>query len=158
MVAKIKAAVDARTDENFVIIARTDAIAVNGFEDAIARATSYVAAGADVIFIEAPTTMEQVAEVPRRISVPTLYNWCHGGKSPTPPVAELKSLGYRFILFTDVLYAVSKLLGDLYGELKSTGSYGRFTKDMLPFDEFNNLIGLDRVAALDDHYGAVSKA
>lgn len=153
MVAKIKAAVDARTDEDFVVIARTDAIAVTGYEDAMARAAAYQEAGADVHFVEAPETAQQTAEIPKRLAKPALFNWCYGGRSPTPSVAEIKAMGYRFVLFTDVLYAVSKLLKDLYGELATTGSYGRITKEMLPFDAFNEIVGLADVAALDAKYG-----
>lgn len=158
MVTKIKAAVDARTDPDFVIIARTDAIAVNGFEDAIARAHAYSEAGADIIFVEAPLTLEQVKIVPQEIKAPTLFNWCYGGRSPMPSNAELSSYGYRFVLYTDVLYAVSKLLKDLYLEMKTTGSYGDFTKRMLPFDEFNELIGLNNVQKLEDKYGEAFKS
>ena len=157
MVSKIKASVDARIDNDFVIIARTDAIAVNGFDDAMERAHSYAEAGADIIFVEAPLTIEQVKKIPIEIQVPTLFNWCYGGRSPVPSIEELNSFGYRFSLYTDVLYAVSKLLQNLYSEMKKTGSYGSFTNQMIPFDEFNKIIGLDKISKLEEKYGEAFK-
>jgi len=84
MVAKIHAALDARQNDAFLIIARTDAVAVIGFEDAADGALAYAAAGADAIFIEAPETLEQVRSIPRMVSCPTVFNWALGGKSPLP--------------------------------------------------------------------------
>ena len=152
-VQKIKAAVDARRDGDFVIIARTDAIAVEGFEQAIERANLYGDAGADVVFVEAPETEAQAAAVPGAVSCPALYNWCYGGKSPLLPAAEVAAMGYKFILFTDALYAVSKTLIELYGEIKRSGTYLGYAERMLPFDEFNELLDLEKVAALDEKYG-----
>ena len=74
-----------------------------------------------------------------------------------PSIEELNSFGYRFSLYTDVLYAVSKLLQNLYSEMKKTGSYGRFTNQMIPFDEFNKIIGLDKISKLEEKYGEAFK-
>jgi len=150
---KIKAAVDARRDGDFVIIARTDAIAVEGFEQAIERANRYTEAGADVVFVEAPENEEQAAQVPGAVARPALYNWCYGGKSPLLPAERVAEMGYKFILFTDALYAVSKTLIELYDEIKRTGTYLGYSERMLPFDEFNELLDLNKVAALDEKYG-----
>ena len=152
-VEKIKAAVDARQDGDFTIIARTDAIAVEGFEQAIERANLYGEAGADVVFVEAPEDEDQAAAVPGAVARPALYNWCYGGKSPLLPAEQVASMGYKFILFTDALYAVSKCLIELYDEIKQNGTYLGYGERMLPFDAFNELMDLDRVAALDDKYG-----
>ena len=151
---KIKAAVDARQDGDFVIIARTDAIAVEGFEQAIERANLYAEAGADVVFVEAPESEEQAAAVPCAVARPALYNWCYGGKSPLLPAERVGEMGYKFILFTDALYAVSKTLIELYDEIKQSGTYLGYAERMLPFDEFNELMDLEKVAALDEKYGA----
>ncbi|MDA1355406.1 MAG: oxaloacetate decarboxylase [Proteobacteria bacterium] len=150
---KIKAAVDARRDGDFVIIARTDAIAVEGFEQAIERANIYAEAGADVVFVEAPESEQQAAAVPRAVARPALYNWCYGGKSPLLPADRVAEMGYKFILFTDALYAVSKTLIELYGEIKQSGTYLGYADRMLPFDEFNELMDLEKVVALDEKYG-----
>ena len=157
MVTKIRAAADARRDPDFVLIARTDAIAVTGFGDAIARAQAYAEAGADVIFVEAPETPEQAAAIPRAVGRPALFNWCYGGRSPTPTFAEVASLGYKFILLTDVLFAVSRTLTDLYDEVRRTGTYAGFADRMLPFDDFNRLVGLDEVARLDRKYARAER-
>ncbi len=151
---KIKAAVDARRDGDFVIIARTDAIAVEGFEKAIERANLYAEAGADVVFVEAPESEEQAAAVPGAVARPALYNWCYGGKSPLLPAERVSEMGYKFILFADALYAVSKTLIELYGEIKRGGTYLGYADRMLPFDEFNDLMDLKKIAALDEKYGA----
>lgn len=156
MVAKIKAAADARQDQDFVIIARTDAIAVEGFERAMERAEAYQEAGADIIFVEAPETMEQVVAIPQRMSIPALFNWCHGGRSPTPPIEEVREAGYRFALFTDVLFAVAPLLQGLYAELQRTGTYGRHVEGMMSVGDFNRLIGLEEVDRLDGLYRTLS--
>ncbi|MBT3627596.1 MAG: oxaloacetate decarboxylase [Rhodospirillaceae bacterium] len=151
-VQKIKAAVDARHDSDFTIIARTDAIAVEGFEQAIERANLYAEAGADVVFVEAPEDEDQAAAVPGAVTRPALYNWCYGGKSPLLPAERVANMGYKFILFTDALYAVSKCLIELYDEIKKNGTYLGYAERMLPFDAFNELLDLDKVAALDDKY------
>lgn len=153
MVQKIKAAVDTRTDDDFVVIARTDAISVEGYEAAMDRAEAYQEAGADMLFIEAPTTDEEIAEIPKRIDGPTLFNWCYGGLSPTPDVGTVRELGYSMILFTDVLFAVGALLSDLYKNIASDNGYGPHTHNMMPLDDFNKMIGLDDIDALDNRYG-----
>lgn len=99
MVGKIRAAVDARTDENFVIIARTDAIAVHGFDDAIQRAKAYVEAGATAIFIEAPSEVEQIKAIPQALpNIPLILNLVEGGKTPLFKKAEVQSMGYQIML------------------------------------------------------------
>jgi 2-methylisocitrate lyase-like PEP mutase family enzyme len=152
MVAKIQAAVDTRRDADFIIIARTDALAVTGYGDALDRAHAYAEAGADVIFVEALATPEQMAEVPRIIARPTVFNWALGGKSPTPPAADIAAMGYRFIQNPDTVFAVTKILSELYAEVKRAGTYAAMADRMTVFDEFNRIIGLDQVAALDAKY------
>lgn len=157
MVAKLKAMADARRNADFTIIARTDAIQVNGFDDALDRAQAYRAAGADVIFVEAVTDDQQATAVPRRVNAPCLYNWVLGGRSPPYAFKEVERLGYKFVLYTDALYAVARTLAGYYAELKRTGGYGTFAERMMPFDEFNKLIGLDAVAELDRRFGVAPK-
>jgi methylisocitrate lyase len=151
-VAKIRAFVDTRRSEDFLLFARTDSLAVGGFQEAVDRANAYREAGADVIFVEAPTTMEQVEMLPRLIPAPLLYNWVWKGKSPLVPRDELRRLGYRFYLQADVLYAVSYALRHYYSELKTTGTYGTAAERMISFDEFNALIGLDEIVAAERRY------
>ena len=152
-VAKIKAFVDTRKSERFLLFARTDAIAVNGFEDAIERGNRYLEAGADVIFVEAPVSMQQAADIPRLIKGPVLYNWVYGGKSPLVHPDQLSRLGYSYYFQADVLFAVSWALQRYFSELKTTGTYGRAQEHMATFDEFNQFIGLAEVIAAERKYG-----
>jgi len=152
-VAKVKAFVDTRKSERFLLFARTDAIAVNGFEDAIERGNRYLEAGADVIFVEAPVSMQQAADIPRLIKGPVLYNWVYGGKSPLVHPDQLAQLGYSYCFQADVLFAVSWALQRYFSELKTTGTYGRAQEHMATFDEFNEFIGLAEVIAAERKYG-----
>ena len=110
MLAKIKAAADARQDGNLLIVARTDARAVLGFEAALARAAAFVEAGADVTFLEAPESLEEIAAIPQRIRAPQLVNMVVGGRTPIVDHAELSRLGFAL-----VLYANAALQGAVYG-------------------------------------------
>jgi 2-methylisocitrate lyase-like PEP mutase family enzyme len=152
-VAKIKAFVDTRRSEQFLLFARTDAIAVNGFHDAIERGNHYLEAGADVIFVEAPVSMQQAADIPRLIDGPVLYNWVYGGKSPLIHPDTLSELGYSYYFQADVLFAVSRALQRYFSELKTTGTYGRAQEHMATFDEFNDFVGLAEVIAAEQRYG-----
>lgn len=153
MVDKIRAAVDARGNADFVIIARTDALATESFEAVLERAGAYREAGADMLFIEAPRNNDEVARIPQAVNAPTLFNWCLGGLSPTPEVAEVKRLGYSMILFTDVLFAVAPMLARLYENIAAGRGYGPRTTEMMGVGAFNEMIGLSRIEALDRRYG-----
>jgi 2,3-dimethylmalate lyase len=153
MVAKVKAAVDARVDDDFVIMARTDALAVNGLEDAIERGNLFAEAGADLIFIEAPTTIEQMQMITAKINAPTLANNIEGGKSPLLSATELEKIGYNTVVFpVAATYAVAKVVGDLMTELATYGTTAGFSNQMVSFDEFNDLIGLDHLRSLERKY------
>ncbi|MCD4741224.1 MAG: oxaloacetate decarboxylase [Desulfobacteraceae bacterium] len=153
MIAKVKAAVDARVDDDFVIMARTDALAVNGLEDAIERGNLFAEAGADLIFIEAPTTIEQMQMITAQINAPTLANNIEGGKSPLLSATELEKIGYSTVVFpVATTYAVAKVVGDLMTELATTGTTAGFSNQMVSFDEFNDLIGLDHLRSLERKY------
>jgi 2-methylisocitrate lyase-like PEP mutase family enzyme len=151
-ISKIKAFVDTRKSEDFLLFARTDSLAVGGFAEAVDRGNAYLEAGADVIFVEAPVTMAQVESLPRMIPGPLLYNWVWKGKSPLVPREDLLRLGYRFFLQADVLYAVTHALRHYYSELKTTGTYGSAAERMVSFDEFNRLIGLEDIIAAEQRY------
>jgi 2-methylisocitrate lyase-like PEP mutase family enzyme len=152
MVQKLKAVLDARVDDDFVVIARTDALQVNGFEDALERAHAYRETGADVTFLEAVRDDEQAARVPNEVDGPCLYNWVRGGASPEYSFDQVKKLGYKLLLYSDLLGCVATTLRKTYGQLATTGEYGETVEQVMPFDEFNELIGLDEAAALDDKY------
>jgi len=156
-VAKIKAFVDTRKSQDFLMFARTDAIATDGFNAAVDRGNAYREAGADVIFVEALTSMEQAEQLPKLINAPLLYNWVFKGKSPLIPLPDLLRLGYRYVLQADVLYPVAFALQHYFSELKLTGSYGTCAERMLSFDGFNELIGLDRIIAAEAKYEAIAQ-
>ena len=151
-IAKIKAFVDTRKTENFLLIARTDAVAVLGFEAAIERGNRYLEAGADVIFVEAPTSLEQAERIPKLIAGPVLYNWVYGGRSPLLDPKTLTDLGYSYYLQADVLFAVSRLLEEYFGELKRSGTYGAMAARMHTFDRFNEIVGLADIMAAERRY------
>jgi methylisocitrate lyase len=153
MVAKVKAAVDARVDPDFVIMARTDALAVNGLEDAIERGNLFAEAGADLIFVEAPISLEQMRMITTQIAAPTLANNIEGGKSPLLSATKLEEIGYNTVVFpVAATYAVAKVVGDLMTELANTGTTAGFNNQMVSFDEFNNLIGLNHLRSLERKY------
>ena len=142
MIAKIKAALYARYDPDLVVMARTDALAVNGFEDALKRGKAYAEAGADLIFVEAVTTEEQMRRVNAEIPKPTLANMIEGGKTPIKTPAELQELGYDVVVFPcSLTYAITKTVQRCLEELRVNGTTNALLADMTTFDEFFDFIG-----------------
>jgi 2,3-dimethylmalate lyase len=153
MVAKIKAAVDARVDQDLVVMARTDALAVNGIDDAIERGNIYREAGADLIFVEAPTSKEEMIRVNREIDAPTLAIQLEGGKTPLFAVKELEELGFNVVVYPNsTVYATAWALKELWTGLMKDGSTKGFVKKMISFNNFNILVGLDKIRNLEAHY------
>jgi 2,3-dimethylmalate lyase len=147
-VAKIRAAVDARTDPDFTILARTDAIAVEGLEPAVERAHKCLEAGADWIFVEAPETMEQLRQIPKLIKAPLLANIIPGGKTPVLTAAELQEMGYAAVVWpTAFTYTYAKVATELAASLRRNGTPAPFHDRMIEFDEFNDLLGLPKIRA-----------
>jgi 2-methylisocitrate lyase-like PEP mutase family enzyme len=153
MIDKISAAADARSDPDFVIVARTDALAIEGFEAALDRAARFAEAGADVLFVEAPVSNEQIAEIPRRLSAPSWFNASWDGKSPLPDLKALDRMGYRLVVYPDTVFAATRAVMRLLDSLRETGTYGD-PDALIGFAAFNALAGLPRVSALDDRYTA----
>lgn len=153
MAAKIKAAVDARVDEDLVIMARTDAIAVSGIDEAIERANLYRQAGADMIFVEAPTSKEDMLRCNREIDAPTLAIQLEGGKTPLVTTKELEKLGFNVVVYPNAtVYATAWALKELWSGLMRDGSTKSFLDRMIPFDAFNTLVGLDKIRERETHY------
>lgn len=120
---KIRAAAENRTDSDFVIIARTDARAVNGLDDAIDRARLYREAGADVIFVEAPTSREEIERIAREVDAPLLSNQVPGGRTPALTASELEKLGYKIVIFPAVGFMAATLaIEKALAQLKETGT------------------------------------
>ena len=155
-VAKIKAAVDARHDENLLILARTDACAVHGFEAALERAQLFSEAGADILFVEAVTTEAEIRSLPQRLAAPQLMNMVIGGKTPIFGTEELGELGYGL-----VLYANAALQGAVAGMQKALGvlrDTRRLDEDpalVVPFAERQRLVRKPEMDALDQRYTTV---
>ena len=152
MVEKIKAAVDARRDENFVVMARTDANAVYGIDSALERAELYVEAGADMIFVEAPRTQEEIERIAREVKVPQLFNWAFGALTPHVSRSDLAKLGFELVLFSDVASVVHHALSKFYGRLVPAESLDDIDDSITGFDEFNKFIGLPEWRALEQLY------
>ena len=155
MVQKIRAAVDARQDPDFVIIARTDANAVYGLEDALRRGRAYRDAGADVIFIEAPRSIEELRAIAQAFpDVPLLYNWAESGKTPLLPLEEIHALGFKLVIFpVSMLFAATQALLDLLEALKQGQTPLAFAERMVTFSQFTDQIGLPEIQALERRYG-----
>jgi 2-methylisocitrate lyase-like PEP mutase family enzyme len=152
---KIRAAVDARTDPDLVIIARTDAIAVNGFDDALRRAELAVKAGADMLFVEAPTTEEQIERVARAFDAPLLFNYAPGGRSPLLPFSRLRELGYAVILLpVDTLFVAVRAMESFLGALRGGDATAPLADRYISFQAFNDLIGVGEQFALGERYSA----
>jgi 2-methylisocitrate lyase-like PEP mutase family enzyme len=148
MVQKLKAARDALRDPDFIVIARTDAIAVEGFSAAIDRASAYVEAGADVIFVEAPTSEAEIAEIAKRLPGWKLINVFEGGKTPLLPAARLQALGYHLVIIpSDTQRAAIKAMQRVLSVIAHDGSSASMRDDMVSFKEREAVIGA--VAYLD---------
>src|SRR6185437_14234182 len=159
MAGKIKAAVDARVSRETVIIARTDAVAVEGFERALERAALYRDAGADMLFIEAPREREELARVTQQAGgkVPLMANMVEGGKTPIVPATELESLGFALVIFPGgIVRALAKVAQEYYGSLKTHGTTDPFRARMFDFNALNELIGTPETLARGKRYDAAA--
>jgi 2-methylisocitrate lyase-like PEP mutase family enzyme len=150
MVRKLKVALRARQDPDFVIIARTDAREVLGRQEAIDRANRYGDAGADVVFIEAPLSEEELEEIPRAVRYPLLVNMLTGGKTPILPVAHLAQMGYKIAVCPiESLLVTAHAMQRLVTALKETGRVDQ-TEDMVSFDQVKEILGVDEFLGLRD--------
>lgn len=155
MVAKIKAACDVRTDPDFTIIARCDAIAIEGLEAALERGGRYREAGADMLFIEAPVGRAEVERVARHFKgVPLLYNMAASGKTPDLPADELARLGFKLAIYPNwVILAAIPAMQALLRELKTKGSIADVRNKVTTFKEFTEIAGLPEIQRLEERYG-----
>jgi len=155
MVQKVRGAVDARRDPDFVIIARTDANAVYGLEDALRRGRAYREAGADVIFIEAPRSIEELRAIAQAFpDVPLLYNWAESGKTPLLSLEDIAALGFKLVIFpVSLLFAATHALLDLLKVLKQGQTPTAYAERMVSFSQFTDEIGLPDIQALERRYG-----
>ncbi len=157
MVGKIKAAVDARASQETLIIARTDAIAVEGFEAALERAHLYAQAGADMLFVEAPGSADELGRVTAELKslAPLMANMVEGGRTPIKSAGELEALGFSLVIFPGgIVRALARAAQDFYGTLKRNGSTDAFRNQMFDFDQLNAVIGTPQMIAAGRSYEA----
>jgi 2-methylisocitrate lyase-like PEP mutase family enzyme len=155
MCGKIRAAADARESRDTLIIARTDAVAVEGFERAIERAARYREAGADVLFVEAPKARDDLARIVAMLGtdVPLLANMVEGGKTPPLSAAELETIGFALVIFPGgIVRTLGRTASEYYASLAASGSTEPFRTRMLDFDGLNDLIGTPEMIALGKRY------
>jgi 2-methylisocitrate lyase-like PEP mutase family enzyme len=160
MAQKVRAAVEARTRPEFVIIARTDARAVEGLERSLQRARMYREAGADVLFIEALTSEAEAEEAVRTFpDVPLLFNWAEGGKTPPISLDRLKELGYRIVIFPiSTLLAATGAMRRILQEIAGEGTPAAVLRELPTFAEFVDFIGLPQVREAEQRYATKAAA
>ncbi len=150
MVSKLKAAIYARKSADFVIIARTDARAVNGFDDALERAQAYAEAGADVIFVEAPQSVEEMKAIAKIIKKPLMANMVEDGKTPFLTGQQLEDMGYKIAHYPDsTIFTVTKALQDMLAVFKQADTTLPCIERMLTFPKFNELVGVTKARNLE---------
>jgi carboxyvinyl-carboxyphosphonate phosphorylmutase len=156
MAEKIRAAVEARTSPDFLIVARTDARAVEGLDSALRRARMYREAGADVLFVEAPQSESEVAQVTVELAdAPLLFNFAEGGKTPPIPLDRLRELGYRIVIFPiGALLAATTAVRKLAAEIQAHGTPIALLSGMISFTEFNQMIGLSEIQRLERRFSS----
>jgi 2-methylisocitrate lyase-like PEP mutase family enzyme len=155
MVGKLRAAVAARTDPDLVLIARTDAVAVEGLDAAIERARAFADAGADVLFVEAPTSEDDIARVAEELSgvAPLVFNWAEGGRTPPLSLERITELGFALVLYPiGALLAATAGMRSLLATLKAEGTPVSALDALPTFEQFTNLIGLPEIQTLEQRF------
>lgn len=151
--AKIRAAVDARGDHPFVVVARTDALETHGIDEAIRRARLYKEAGADVLFVEGPRTKDELRRIGSELPGPLTVNLIEGGRTPICSLDELADMGFFSVGFVlSGLYAAARALERTYEEILAAGNTAGGGETMMDFDEFNELMGLEERYKDDARY------
>ena len=159
MVQKIHAAVDARTDDDFTIIVRTDALAVTGWDDSMRRCEEYVKAGADVLFVEALRTPEEVERAGRELSVPLLYNYVETGKSPLLSAQELEGFGFKIVIFpASALLTAAQAIRQTLSTLKQQGTTAHLVENMTSLQDCFEAVGLSEMLADDARFATPEPA
>ena len=155
-IMKLKAALEARESRDFIIVARTDARAPLGLDEAIERGRAYHKAGADVIFIEAPRSIEELRKIAKEIDAPLVANMIEEGLTPTLPSKDLLKMGYRIVVFPlSGLYAATFAIKQVFLELKNTGATQEGREMMITFKDFNKFVDLQKYATLEKRYALV---
>lgn len=152
-VQKLKAAIDARKSKDFIIVARTDSLAQYGIDEAIERGKEFQKIGADVIFIEAPKTLEEMKKITAEIDAPLLANMIEEGVTPNLPAKDLEKLGFRMVVFPlSALYSSTYAIKNVFLSLQKTGMTKNLKKKMITFKEFNDFVNLPKYNQLEKKY------
>jgi len=152
-VQKLKAAIDARKSKDFIIVARTDSLAQYGIDEAIERGKEFQKIGADVIFIEAPKTLEEMKKITAEIDAPLLANMIEEGVTPNLPAKDLEKLGFRMVVFPlSALYSSTYAIKNVFLSLHNTGMTKNLKKKMITFKEFNDFVNLPKYNQLEKKY------
>jgi 2-methylisocitrate lyase-like PEP mutase family enzyme len=150
---KLRAALEARNDHDFYIVARTDSRQALGLSEAITRGIAFKEAGADAVFVEAPESKDEMKEIARQVPGPLVANMLERGVTPLMGPQELKELGFDLIVWPLApVYAVAQSLAEVYSTLRHDGSTSRILDRLMPFDDFNEIVGLEEKYALDQRY------
>lgn len=153
MVQKIRAAVDARTDDDFTIIVRTDSIAVTGWDDAMHRCDEYVKAGADALFVEALRTPAEVERAGKNLDIPLLFNFVESGKSPLLSATELERLGFKIVIYpASALLSVTHVVEQVMAQLKEKGTTAHLMDSMVSLQDCFEAMGLSSMLAEDAQF------
>lgn len=155
---KLSAAIDARESKDFFIVARTDARATKGLDEAISRGKENKKTGADAIFIEAPKTLDEMKQIGREINAPLVANMIEGGATPLSSAEALNRMGFKIVLYPlSILYANAFATMNILSELKKTGSTSRYRHKVVNFDQFNDLVELDKFRNMEKRYGKIKR-
>jgi len=155
---KLHAALDARSSKDFIIVARTDARATEGLDKAIERGLYYKKIGADVIFVEAPKSIQEMKKIGKSIKAPLVANMIEGGATPLSSSKKLHDMGFKIILYPlSILFANTYASLEILKELKKTGTTSKFNKKLVSFDQFNDLVELPKFRKLETRYSSSTK-
>jgi methylisocitrate lyase len=150
---KLQAAIDAKKSKDFIIVARTDARATKGLDEAIERAKYYKKIGADAVFVEAPKSIDEMKKIGKSINAPLVANMIEGGATPISSAKELHRMGFKIILYPlSVLYANTYASLQILKELRKSGTTIRLRKNVVSFDEFNEIVELPKFRKLEQRY------
>jgi len=157
MVRKIRVACEARTRRDFLIIARTDARSALGLDEALRRAEAYAEAGADILFVESPESVEEMQKIGRSTDLPLVANMVEGGRTPVLSQADLEAIGYRIAIFpVTALLAATHAMRDAYQQIRQQGSSAGMPVPLMPFSELTTLMGFEEVWAFDRRHAETS--
>jgi len=158
MLSKVKAALDARTDKDFLIVARTDAAHIDTFEEAMDRCHAFEEAGADMLFIVPPLSVEQVQSLKGRFKIPLMFHRDSSGRSPDMNIQALADCGHKLVIYpTALMFAAMKSCGDVLAEIKKTGSLSGVMDRLSTFGDLEDVVEWEKVRTLEEQYDALAK-